>query len=47
MVVGLTDRVVRSYRWYSIPPTQKAAPHIPDFIKSDTDKIPGTYSFLL
>lgn len=46
MVVGLTDRVVRSYRWYSINTTENPAPHMPDTSKSDADKLPGTCSLL-
>lgn len=39
MVLGLTDRVVRSYRWYSSPYTQKSAVHMPE--PSDPDKMCG------
>lgn len=30
LVLGLTDRVVRSYRWYSSPYVQKSAVHMPE-----------------
>lgn len=39
MVLGLTDRVVRSYRWYTSPYTQKSAMHMPQ--ASDPDKMCG------
>lgn len=39
MVLGLTDRVVRSYRWYNSPYTQKSAVHMLE--SSDPDKMCG------
>lgn len=44
MVLGLTDRVVRSYRWYSAAFTQKSAVHMPE--PSDPDKVSGILHFL-
>lgn len=41
LVLGLTDRVVRSYRWYGTPPPAKPAPHMPDPNLSQPKKLAG------
>lgn len=45
IVFGLTDRVVRSYRWYSSPYTQKSAMHMPEL--ADPDKICGENNLII
>lgn len=41
LVLGLTDRVVRSYRWYNSPYIQKSAVHMPEL--ADPEKMCGGF----